>query len=69
MERRRRIHDGIVGLVIAAGVGLGHWVAPVWLLIPGIVGLLMVQSMFTGFCPVYFTLDLLGIRDPAPGTS
>lgn len=67
MERRRRIHDGIVGLVITAGVALGHWVAPVWLLVPGIVGLLLVQSLFTGFCPVYFTLDRLGIGEPPPG--
>lgn len=65
MERRRRIHDGIVGAIITAGVALGYWVAPAWLLLPGIVGLLMVQSLFTGFCPVYFTLDRLGVTETA----
>lgn len=61
--RKRRIHDAIVGAVIAAGVALGYWVSPTWLLLPGIVGLLMVQSGITGFCPVYFTLDRLGVAD------
>jgi len=63
MDRRRRIHDGIVGAVITAGVALGYWVAPAWLLVPGIVGVLMVQSLFTGFCPVYYTLDRLGLSE------
>lgn len=66
MQSKRRIHDGIVGAVIAVGVALGYWVAPVWLLVPGIVGLLMVQSLFTGFCPVYYTLDRLGVAERAP---
>jgi hypothetical protein len=68
MERKRRIHDGIVGLLITAGVALGYWVAPVWLIVPGVVGLLMVQSYFTGFCPVYYTLDRLKIAQRAPAT-
>jgi hypothetical protein len=65
MDQRRRIHDGIVGAVITVGVALGYWVAPAWLLVPGIVGVLMVQSLFTGFCPVYYTLDRLGIAEKA----
>ena len=69
MNKKRKVHDGIVGLVIAVGVALGYWVAPVWLLVPGVVGVLMVQSAFTGFCPVYFTLDLIGMKDDAPGAA
>ena len=61
--RKRRIHDAIVGTVITIGVALGFWVSPTWLLLPGVVGLLMIQSGFTGFCPVYFTLDQLGVGD------
>jgi hypothetical protein len=68
METKRRIHDGIVGLLITAGVALGYWVAPVWLIVPGVVGLLMVQSYFTGFCPVYYTLDRLKIAQRASAT-
>lgn len=68
METKRRIHDGIVGLLIAVGTALGYWVAPAWLLVPGVVGLLMVQSYFTGFCPVYYTLDRLKVAQRAPAT-
>jgi hypothetical protein len=60
---KRRVHDGIVGAVIAGGVALGYWMSPAWLLLPGIVGLLMIQSAFTGFCPVYYTLDRLNVSE------
>lgn len=42
--------------------------SPAWLLLPGIVGLLMVQSAFTGFCPVYYTLDRLNVSEGEGGT-
>ena len=57
MNKKRRIHDGIAGGVIATGVALGYWGSPLWLLVPGILGLILLQSAFTGFCPVYFILD------------
>ena len=66
MDTRRRVHDGIVGLLITVGVALGYWVSPLWLALPGAVGLLMIQSYFTGFCPVYYTLDRLGRFERAP---
>lgn len=69
MNTKRRVHDGIVGVLITLGVALGYWVTPMWLLLPGVVGLLLIQSGFTGFCPVYFTLDLLGVGEArAAGT-
>lgn len=66
MNRKRRVHDGIVGTIIAGGVALGMWVNPAWFWLPGIIGLAMVQSMFTGFCPVYYTLDKLGVGEHRP---
>ena len=57
MNRKRRIHDGIVGALITLGVLLGFYLHPAWLLLPGILGVTLVQSAFTGFCPVYYTLD------------
>ena len=60
MHRKRRIHDGIAGAVIAAGTALGYWVDPLWLLVPGLLGLTLLQSGFSGFCPVYFVLDRIG---------
>jgi hypothetical protein len=38
MNQKRRIHDGIVGAVITAGVALGYYVHPLWLLVPGLIG-------------------------------
>lgn len=54
---KRRIHDGIVGAVITVGVALGYALHPAWLLVPGVIGITLIQSAFTGFCPVYFMLD------------
>lgn len=68
MNKKRRMHDGIVGAIIAAGVALGVWVSPLWLWVPGLVGLALVQSAFTGFCPVYYTLDKLGVAEHDPAT-
>ena len=55
----RKVHDGIVGIVIVMGVLLGYYVDPIWLLIPGILGAVLVQSAFSGFCPLYYILDKL----------
>lgn len=68
MDKRRRMHDGIVGLLITLGVALGYWIAPAWLLLPGVIGVLMVQSWATGFCPVYYTLDRLGFGEETPAS-
>lgn len=57
MHRKRRIHDGIAGGLITLGVALGYYVNPLWLLLPGVLGVTLLQSGFTGFCPVYFILD------------
>jgi hypothetical protein len=34
---------------------LGYLVSPLWLLLPAVLGVLMLQSPFTGFSPVYLT--------------
>jgi hypothetical protein len=63
VNKKRRIHDGIAGAVITVGVLLGYYVNPVWLLVPGVLGVALLQSAFTGFCPVYYTLDKVGTQD------
>jgi hypothetical protein len=57
MNQKRRIHDAIVGLLVTAGVALGHYVSVHWLLLPAVIGVTLIQSGVTGFCPVYFALD------------
>lgn len=59
MNRKRRMHDAIVGVLVTAGVALGQYVGAQWLLLPGAIGITLVQSGLTGFCPVYFALDRL----------
>ncbi|GKS59629.1 hypothetical protein YTPLAS18_31560 [Nitrospira sp.] len=69
MIRKRRIHDTIVGLVVTIGVALGHYASAYWLLVPAVIGVTLIQSGMTGFCPVYFLLDRMlpsqGGSDPA----
>jgi hypothetical protein len=59
MNHKRRIHDAIVGMVVTAGVALGHYVSAHWLILPAVIGVTLIQSGLTGFCPVYFALDRL----------
>ncbi len=63
MGENTRMHDGIAGALILVGTLLGVFVHPYWLLVPGIIGALMLQSAFTGFCPVYYTLGKLRPED------
>lgn len=55
-----RIHDGIVGALIAGGTALGFLAGPVWFWLPGLVGVLMILFGFTGFCPVYALMGICG---------
>lgn len=57
MNTKRRIHDSVVGALITLGAALGYYFDPAWLLLPGIIGVTLLQSGLTGFCPVYFILD------------
>ncbi len=62
MDRKTRIHDGLAGGLVAVGALLGYFVHPAWLLLPGLLGAVMLQSALTGFCPVYFTLKKLRVE-------
>ena len=59
MQTKTKIHDGIVGVIMLAGIVLGLKVDSQWLYLPGVVSVLMISSAFTGFCPVYFVLNKL----------
>jgi hypothetical protein len=53
----------LAGTVTLAGVALTHFVSPWWLLLPTFVGLNLIQSVFTGFCPPSLVLRKLGWVD------
>lgn len=56
----------LAGTATLLGVALAHWASPWWLLLPAFVGLNLIQSVFTGFCPptlVLRKLDWVDERD------
>jgi hypothetical protein len=59
MTRKVRIHDGVIAALLLTSAALGNWVdARFWWLAP-LTGLIMLQSAFTGFCPVHYTVNKL----------
>lgn len=48
VEKKVRV---IAGTMMLLGLGLGWWVSPYFFLIGVFVGLNLIQSAFTGFCP------------------
>lgn len=57
MKKRIRVHDGIIGVLLASSTALGAAVDPRFFWLAGLTGLIMLQSSFTGFCPVHYTLS------------
>lgn len=53
----------LAGSATLIGVALAHFVSPWWLLLPTFVGLNLIQSVFTGFCPPTLLLRKLGWVD------
>ena len=56
VERYLRL---IAGLFVAASVALGYWVHPAWFLFTAFVGVNLVQSAFTNWCPMMAILRKL----------
>jgi hypothetical protein len=53
----------LAGTLVLVSVALARLVNPWWLLLAGFVGLNLVQSAFTGFCPAEIILHQLGLGD------
>jgi len=51
----------IAGTLVLASVALGYWVSPWFFLITAFVGLNLLQSSFTRFCPMERVLGALGV--------
>ena len=50
------------GSLILISVLLTHFVSPWWLLLTTFVGLNLLQSAFTGFCPAAIVMGKLGLK-------
>jgi len=53
----------LAGTVTLLGSALTWLVHPLWILVPVFVGLNLIQSVFTGFCPPTLILRKLGWVD------
>jgi hypothetical protein len=58
----------VAGTMVLLGVGLGYLFHPAWLLLTAFVGLNLLQSALTNWCPMVPILACLGFRRcvPAP---
>ena len=59
VERLLRL---IAGAFILASLALGYWVSPYWYLFTGFVGLNLLQSAFTNWCPMMTILKKAGVK-------
>ena len=60
-----RIVLAFAGTMILAGLALSQLHHPYWLWLTAFVGANLLQSAFTGFCPLALILRALGVR-PGP---
>ena len=53
----------IAGMFVLASVALGSWVHAGFYLFAAFVGMNLLQSAFTGWCPMMSILKALGVRE------
>jgi hypothetical protein len=52
----------VAGTFVLASLALGYWVSPKWYLFTAFVGLNLLQSAFTNWCPMMTFLRKLGVK-------
>ena len=52
----------IAGTFVLFSVALGYWVHPAWFLLTAFVGLNLLQSAFSNWCPAMTILKKLGAK-------
>ena len=57
-----RIVLAFAGSMVLLSLALGWWVAPAWFWLAAFVGANLLQSAFTGFCPLASLLKVVGLR-------
>lgn len=53
---------GIAGGFVLASVALGYWVSPWFYAFTAFVGVNLLQSAFTGWCPMMWILGKTGLK-------
>jgi hypothetical protein len=54
---------GIAGIFVLVSVSLGYFVHPAFFLFTAFVGANLLQSLFSGTCPMMWILRRLGVRE------
>lgn len=62
IERTLRL---MAGTFVLASLALGYWVSPYWFLFTAFVGVNLLQSGLTNWCPAMTILRKLGVKDAA----
>ena len=52
----------LAGFMVLLSLLLAHFVSPLWLWLTAFVGLNLLQSAFTGFCPAAIIFKRLGLK-------
>ncbi len=60
-----RVVFAFAGTLVLVGVLCAWWISPWWLLLPGFVGVNMLQAAFSRFCPLARMLKHFGVRPGA----
>lgn len=60
--KREYIIRIVAGVMVLIGISLSYFVSIGWLLLPAFVGVNLIQSSFTKFCPLEILLDKLKIK-------
>ena len=60
VERAVRL---VAGLIILLSLALAHFFSPNWLWLTAFVGLNLLQSAFTNWCPAMTIFRALGLKD------
>ena len=61
-----RVVLAFAGTMVLLSIALAHFVSPWWLLLTAFVGLNLLQSSLTGFCPAAIMLRKAGVK---PGSA
>ena len=57
-----RVVMAFAGSMVLLSLALGWWVAPAWFWLAAFVGANLLQSTFTGFCPLARILKAMGLE-------
>jgi hypothetical protein len=57
----------IAGVIVLVSIALAYYFSPYWLLLTAVVGLNLLQSAFTNWCPAMSILRAVGLKSGDSG--